>query len=122
MTPARRHTDARTPLRAVLGVIMALALALFLAPVAPETAKAGSGHRAWLVAAPSGLAALHHRETALRQSIAPQAEPVALPPPEALAPQGLTRWTKAQGAPLPPGADGRRALPPHARAPPLPLI
>lgn len=122
MTGPRPDTAPGAVLRAMLSLLTALALALFVAPAAPEGGTPGGGHRAWLVAAPSGLAGLHQRETALRQSIAPQAEPLALPPPQGLAPRDPGRWTRSQGSAPPPGASRHDRARPRARAPPTPFL
>ena len=124
MTLPCPRTDA-APLRAprlLLGLLMALALGLFVAQSAPELAQPGTQHRAWLTVTSGGAAGLHQRETALRQGLAPQPQPLAVPPQQGEPPKGSDRWSRAEAVSLAAGAALRHLTHARARAPPFPVL
>lgn len=121
MTAPRPRTDAAPlrGLRLLLGLLMALALGLFVAQSVPEPAPAGQQHRAWLTATSGGASGLHQRETALRQGLAPQPQPLDVPPPQGAPPRGPDRWSQADAIALPVAAALRHLTHARARAPPF---
>lgn len=121
MTLPRPRTDAAPlrGLRLLLGLLTALALGLFVAQAVPELGPAGKQHRAWLTVTSGGASGLHQRETALRQELAPQPQPLAVPPSQSEPPQGSGRWRRAEAVSLAIGTAPQHLSHSRARAPPF---